>query len=287
MLQPLQHFAVAVYGLDERIYVIGGTDGSEVSSTIARYDPQINLWVELSDKPTPVSHSRAETLRGKIYIPGGEGSDNTVLDTFEVFDPRTQEWETLPNLPAPRSRYALASTEGRLYLFGGWDGTSYRDETFIYDLSLGEWMEGPALPTPRRNAGAAVIEGQIFVVAGEDASGALRTIEHYDPTRESLGAWTPAAPLPVAVPAPAVVSIFDNLLVFHPEQDELFSYTPRNDAWMKRPFPSDIDVSSRAAVLDARLYLFGEALADTPGTLTVYEADLDVYRTFIPSVPRP
>jgi hypothetical protein len=75
--------------------------------------------------------------------------------------------------------------------------------------------------------------------------------------------------------------------MFEPDDDDLFSYMPENDAWMQRTFPVDIDVSSRAIVLDTRLYLFGEPEGDTPGTLTLYEADLDVYRTFIPSVPRP
>ncbi|MFP4441250.1 MAG: kelch repeat-containing protein [Chloroflexaceae bacterium] len=287
MLQPLKHFAVAVYGLDERIYIIGGTAGSEVSDTVMRYDPQTDLWVELSTKPTPASHIHAATLRGKIYIPGGEGANGTVFDTFEAFDPRTQQWETLPDLPAPRSRYALATAEGRLYLFGGWDGTTFRDETFIYDPSLDEWNTGPSLSAPRQNAGAEAIKGQIFVVGGEDASGPLRIVERYDPTRNTRGAWTPAAPLPVAVAEPAVVPLIDNLLMFEPDDDDLFSYMPENDAWMQRTFPVDIDVSSRAIVLDTRLYLFGEPEGDTPGTLTLYEADLDVYRTFIPSVPRP
>jgi hypothetical protein len=287
MLQPLRHFAVAVYSVDDQIYVIGGLSGSAINSAVTRYDPNTNLWVELSAKPTPVSHVHAETLRGRIYIPGGEDSDGTVLDTFEAFDPRTQQWEKLPSLPAPRSRYALASAEGRLYLFGGWDGETYRTETFIYDLSLDEWLEGPPLPTPRRYAAASSIDDRIYVVGGEDESGSLRTVEHYDPTREELGIWTPAAPLPTPLANPAVASIINTLLVLHPEQHTLFSYTPQSDAWIQRHLPASIDVSSKMVALDTRLYLFGAPDADKPGTLTLYHVDLQTYHTFIPSITNP
>jgi DNA-binding CsgD family transcriptional regulator len=277
---PRRQEAFALAALDGRLYVIGGSGPGGASAAVDRYDSANDVWVALTEKPTPAGHIQAAAIGGHIYVPGGEGGDGRPLDVLEAYDPRSQVWETLPPLPAPRSRYALASVEGRLYLFGGWDGGRYCDEVFVYDPQARAWsVDEQRLPTPRRAASAGVVEGRIYVIGGEDERGALRVNERYDPTGDSGRRWESAAPLSVAVAAPAVVGILDVAYVFDPAQRLMLQYTPKTDSWAGVDIPAGIGVTSRATFLGTSVFVFGPPEGGEAGMLSEYKA---IFNTFLP-----
>jgi hypothetical protein len=222
---------------------------------------------------------QAVTIGGRIYIPGGEGQGGAVQTTFEAYDPRGKQWEELPKLPAPRSRYALAGFEGKLYLFGGWDGQQARGEVYQYDPQLKTWSELAAMPTARSNAGAAVVEDRIYVIGGENASGPLSVNERFDPTGSGAGAWESTVPLATPVASPALIATINSVLLFDPQQRNTTEYLPASDAW-RQPIevPTNIDVSSRAAGLGTKIFLFGPAAS---GMLSEYQA---TYSTLFPMI---
>jgi DNA-binding CsgD family transcriptional regulator/N-acetylneuraminic acid mutarotase len=282
MNQPRNHFATAAY--EGKIYVIGGSSETAATAIVERYDPNNDIWVTLNDKPTPASHIRAVTLRGRVYVPGGEDTAGSVLDSFEAYDPRSQQWQSLPPLPAPRSRYALASAEGLLYLFGGWDGDSSRNEVFIYDPDSQQWQTGEPMPTARQHAGAALVESRIYVVGGENADGPLQSNERYDPTQSEAGHWESAVPLPNAIANPAATEVVSTLLVFDPAAHLAWQYTPATDAWSKVAIPAATPLSGRVVPLRTSIFVFGPADDSQPGAVNEYET---VYSTFLPNISRP
>jgi DNA-binding CsgD family transcriptional regulator len=282
---PLAHacadFAVTTY--ENKLYIIGGRGATDASAAVNRYDPANDTPVSLNDLPQAVSHVHAVTIGGRIYVPGGEAADGSVLDVFQAYDPRSQQADSLPALPAPRSRYALASFEGQLYLFGGWDGADYRAEVFIYNPATEKWSQGAPMPTARRGAGAAVAGSQIYVIGGENASGPLQVNERYDPTGADGGRWESVAPLPTRVAAPALVGFSDviNLiLVFDSQTRSIYKYVPSPESWAKEGIREDITVSARAANLGTSVFIFGEA-SGASCTLSEYRA---LYTSFLPNL---
>ncbi|WP_322490299.1 LuxR C-terminal-related transcriptional regulator [Chloroflexus sp.] len=274
---PRDDFALTGYDLERRLYVIGGQrDGSTVA-TVDRYDPETNRWVTLTDKPTAVSHARAITLRGLIFVPGGEDSAGAVIDRLEIYDPREQRWYTGAALPAPRSRYTLAAWEGQLYLIGGWDGTSIRNEVFIYDPILDRWETGPALPQPRRNAGTAIASGRLYIIGGEGVNGPLRESARLEPSTDPNRRWIAIAPLPQPITRPATIALSSTLLVFDGERREGLTYDIAADAWSRTPLPPEAQVFPEAVLLDASIYFVGNRQAQ--GRLSEYRA---LYVIFIP-----
>lgn len=193
---PRAAFGIANIG--DQVFVIGGENKSGVLGLVERYDVRFTTWAELTSKPTPVTDVHAAMLGGKIYVPGGRTSSDPKAATkvFERYDPRTDQWERLPDLPAPRSAYALAALEGKIYLFGGWDGSSYRNEVFMYDPDRQAWSTRTPMPTARAYADAAVVQDSIFVLGGENQTGTLRSNESYTPAQEGAQPWTPKTPLP-------------------------------------------------------------------------------------------
>jgi DNA-binding CsgD family transcriptional regulator len=274
---PRDHFALTGYDLERRLYVIGGEQGGMVSAAVDRYDPETDRWVRLTDKPTAVSHARAITLRGRIFVPGGEDATGTVTDRLEIYDPREQRWYVGPSLPAPRSRYALVAWEGQMYLIGGWDGTSLRSEVFMYDPVRERWERGPALPQPRQNAGVAVAGGRLYIVGGEGIDGALRDSARLEPGNDPDQRWIATAPLPQAIARPVVVGLPSTLLIFDSERRQGLTYDIAADAWSQTPLPAEAQVSPDAVLLESNIYFVGDSRAE--GRLSEYRA---LYVVFIP-----
>jgi DNA-binding CsgD family transcriptional regulator len=285
---PRTHFAVVAYEYENRIYVIGGTGADGTSAAVSRYDPRSDTWVALDPKPTAVSHVGAMTVGGMIYVPGGEGSDGSVLDILEAYDPRSQQWSTLAAVPEPRSRYALASFEGKLYLFGGWDGQRPRSEVFLYDPASDTWEQGDPLSVPRSSAGAAVVGSRIHVIGGENETGPLTLHERYDPTRPYDQRWEHLSPLPMGVATPAVVGLANILVVFAPHQHTAMQYVPATDSWNRFAIPEGMVLSPAVASLFSSVFVFGEpdptgeaGGASTSVALHEYQA---IYTLFLPEI---
>jgi DNA-binding CsgD family transcriptional regulator len=227
--------AFAIATVNDVIYAIGGENEGGILASVARFDPQFATWTPLSNKPTAVADVHAVVLGGRIYVPGGRLSADSVniSRAFERYDPRTETWEALPPLPQPRSAYALAALEGKLYIFGGWDGAAYRAEVFEYDPDANRWRERTAMPTARAFAGAAVVENSVYVLGGENDSGKLNNNEAYSPAQEGAQPWTRHAPMPAAQShfgAAAALTIIHTIGGTTGDTQPL-KYNVRTDSW--------------------------------------------------------
>ncbi|GAC1548497.1 MAG: kelch repeat-containing protein [Herpetosiphon sp.] len=271
-------FAVADY--DNRLYVIGGGTLTGVSDATERFDPQSNTWVLLSAKPTPVKRVEAVTIGGRIYVPGGEQADGTILKIFEAYDPRNERWERLPDLPAPRSQYALAKVEGKLYMFGGWDGRQITGDVWSFDPAGLTWSKQSPLPTPRSNAGAAVLDNMVYVMGGETSKGAVRTNERYDASADGRSqSWSSALPLPAPMASPAVTTVVNQIVVFDALRHTALRYTQAEEKWSGVALPADTALSNRMAQLGTNLIVFGPLKDSGPVAVSQYEA---VYTRLLP-----
>lgn len=276
---PRDHFATAAFDLQQEIYVFSGVNATGVSASIDRYDPLNDLWVSLGEKPSPVQHISAATLRGKIYVPGGEDAAGEVRDLLEIYDPRERGWSSGPALPAPRSRYTLITWDGQLYLMGGWDGQQVRDEVFIFDPDTNRWSTGPTLPTPRQRAGAAVVSGRLYLIGGEGADGLVRDSARLDPGDNSVRGWSSIAPLPRAIEAPAVVTAAGALLVFDAELREGIQYNQTSDVWQSFAVPVEAVIASSAVTIEPNIYFITGASTPQPGAVGQYQT---IYTLFLP-----
>ncbi len=276
---PRDNFALAAFDLQGEIYLFGGASGAGVSASVDRYDPLNDRWVSLGEKPTPVQYAEAVTLRGKIYLPGGEDANGTVRDLLEIYDPRERAWSNGPPLPAARSRYTLLAWDGQIYLIGGWDGQQVRSEVFIFDPDANQWSAGPVLPSPRQRAGAVVANGRLYLVGGEDKAGPLRDCARLEPGDERERRWSTIVPLPQPMVAPATIAPFGSVQVFDVSQHEAFQYDHSADTWQLLPVADEALLASSTAMLESNIYFITEASDRQPGAVGRYQP---VYTIFLP-----
>ena len=55
---------------DRYAFAIGGQDGSEILSTVERYDPHSNAWILVAPLAIPLRFMTSISYRGKLYVFG-------------------------------------------------------------------------------------------------------------------------------------------------------------------------------------------------------------------------
>ena len=106
-------------------------------------------WVPGAPLNTARSNAAAVYLDGYIYVIGGTGSGELILNTVERYDMSSGQWDqSVASLDEPRSSAVAMVFDGKIHLISGIeeDGDS-EDEVYIYDPAINQWQEGRRSPT--------------------------------------------------------------------------------------------------------------------------------------------
>lgn len=159
------------------------------------------IWI--TNKPVlPSARSDlvAVSAVDKIFLIGGQSSNQTVLNDVLEFDPVFERYNTTRKvMPVPRYRHAGAAINTLIYVVGGitvYDGTPL-DTMDIYDILKDNWQSGVPMSIPRTDCAAAVLLGKLYVFGGYstnyDMSVSGTLVEMFDPSTNS---WTVRASMP-------------------------------------------------------------------------------------------
>ena len=213
IMEPRSSMAVATF--EDKIIIIGGRSNLGVLSSVEMYDPIVNAWSSLQEKPTAVYDALAVVIGEKVYVPGGVKEDGSLTNVVEVFNPRKNEWESCAELPVPLSAYGLAAYEGQIYLFGGWDSQKPLDSVWRYDPTTDTWHPGTPMPTARLKPAVLADAGKIYVMGGADGKVKLNTSESYSPyiELEKENPWKVEPDLPAKLSGYTAIKLYDKIAV--------------------------------------------------------------------------
>ena len=182
-----------------KIYVMGGYPASRVSSrTVQIYDIASNSWQLGPELPQPNNHGMAAAVDGKIYLIGGQITDDqqgaSAVSTVYELDPAVGAWVEKAPMPTARSGGVAVAYGGRIYVAGG--RVPRGNDFAAYDPSANQWEVLPILPSQRNHITGAAINGRIHIVGGRLGNGLSPqksdAHEVYDPQSRT---WTTAAPM--------------------------------------------------------------------------------------------
>jgi len=208
------HAAVAD---DQRIYVVGGSASNGFLGTIEVIDPDSGITELLTDQLIPRRYVNAILQDGNIYILGGVNPRRQYESAVEILDIRTGELTRGPDLPTPRRLSKAVLLENKIYVVGGEPQTSYHEReprvglVEVLDLDSNTWSEAPSLQTARDTAVVAA-DGSVYAIGGfAGDTGAMRTIESYDPSDMS---WQVLPDMPFNMSAHSAVAVDDQIFTF-------------------------------------------------------------------------
>ena len=123
-------------------------------STVMRYDPVTDQWLEMPPLPEPRSSLDAAVSDGKLYVFGGwqldgKSDDSHWHTTAWSLDLKNEgaSWTPIAEPPFQRRALSVAAHDGKLYVIGGMKengGPTTRVD--IYDPSSDSWIKGPPVP---------------------------------------------------------------------------------------------------------------------------------------------
>ena len=75
-------------------FAIGGQDGSEILSTMERYDPHTNAWMLVAPLAKPLRFMTSTSHKGKLYVFGGESTNDVSSAAYRLvsFSPVSNIW---------------------------------------------------------------------------------------------------------------------------------------------------------------------------------------------------
>jgi hypothetical protein len=135
-----------------KIYVMGGYPASRLTSrTVQIYDIASDRWELGPELPQPNNHGMAAAVNGKVYLIGGQTTDDqqgaTAVDMVYELDPARGTWVGKARMPTARSGGVAVVQGGKIYVAGG---RVPRGHDFaVYDPAADQWEVLPNLPCQR------------------------------------------------------------------------------------------------------------------------------------------
>ncbi|WP_265446661.1 S8 family serine peptidase [Acetivibrio straminisolvens] len=198
---PTPRTKVAVASFGNKIYAIGGFDGS-YSNKVEVFDLDITrkAWTTqctvggqtqtIKNMPTARCGAAAVEFNGYIYVVGGY-NDSGYLATVEKYDPVNNIWTTCSSMQYKRANLGLEVVEGKIYALGGYNGVDHLAVVEEYDPETNTWKKmtrsivSPGsgyVEEPRSSFGTAVVYSQIYIVGGENKGGYMNKAQKYVPS---------------------------------------------------------------------------------------------------------
>lgn len=159
---PTLPHPICAYGItafEGRLFLFGGWDGEELTSSILAYDPTLEQWKEMGMLPLAFEHLFAAVLNNKIYVAGYGGGVQTTSQLWAYYPNREPEqdevWEKRKDLPTSLKPLAMTALAGNLYLVG--ESLNPLDKKqqalWAYLEASDEWQKVAILPMPMGEEG--------------------------------------------------------------------------------------------------------------------------------------
>ena len=229
---------VGVAVLKNRLYAIGGYNGSERLNTVEEFDADTKQWRKVASMNCNRSAVGAVTVGQTIFVCGGFDGISS-LDTVEKYDTSDDTWKYAPSMSKSRSAAGVIHLDGKVYVLGGHNGLSIFESVECFDATKipVRWTEGRPMLSKRCRLGVATLNGKIYACGGYDGSSFLKSVEMYDPVANK---WKYVASMNVQRSRVALVANMGNLYAIGgydgmKNLSTVEMYSPEKDEWTYAP----------------------------------------------------
>lgn len=102
---------VSLITLDDKIFAVGGFDGTNRLRSAEFYNEEENAWVPVANMINPRSNFGVEVIDGQIIAVGGFNGFQTTFNV-EAYDSNSDEWYELRDMHVFRSALSCCVIKG-------------------------------------------------------------------------------------------------------------------------------------------------------------------------------
>ena len=197
-IAPLQRRrqALACAVVHDKVYAIGGFDGTSNLRSVERYDAGADAWRGVADMLQCRRGCAAAAINGQLIVVGG--SDATAVhSSVESYNMYSNVWTSLASMSTPRRLASAAVACGKLVVVGGWDGVRALSSCEAYVPETGAWESVAPMAQVRHGAAAVTAASKMYVLGGWDGVSSHR-LSSVEVLSADLSAWTAAPSLDCA-----------------------------------------------------------------------------------------
>jgi N-acetylneuraminic acid mutarotase len=294
---PYGRFGFGTASINDKIYVVGGTNGLGPIDQVVEYDPQTDNWTVKRSIPFPRTDFATAVWNDNIYILGGYNYGN-LYNKVDVYDPAGDTWDSLASMPEKLDLLTAQAVNGKIYALASyfvleydiasgrwWDtimvhsytdsatGEVYYDSSYSYIKTI--------LPEYRSRFyySTAVGNNNIYLLGGTSGPEYYPVVDVYSPLSNT---WTSAGNMMAPASGLAVDTINGNIYVLGGYdgmvQKRVRKYNPLTNVWEIRSDMLTPRGYLGAAILNNRIYAIGGANVFPLATVEEYQLDLDPKR---------
>lgn len=153
--------------IDGIIYLVGGTNGSEILNTVHCYNPVTERWFQRANMYEQRCYVSTAVLNGLLYAMGGHNGTQRIR-TVEVFDPSANQWSKLPDMNLARSDACATVHNGKIYIAGGLNDQVIENSVEVYDPIERTWSFVQPMSSPRTSLALVAYHGSLFALGGNN-----------------------------------------------------------------------------------------------------------------------
>ena len=228
MLPVLPQCSGVPTNINNDISYIGGLDRSTNRSTNKVITLLDNQWtIQYPNMTTARCHHAVVSYQHYTIVAGGEGEDESTLDTIEVFNCNNYQWTILStHLPRPM-KFINATTCNQSFIIAGYDGADGGSYSGIFIITMdnlvgteqenhftsssndhdNKWSE--LCHTPYFNTTIVPNTTPPVIIGGSQQRKAVNNISLYDDSSDS---WRTVSSLPISC-AKATVATINNIMI--------------------------------------------------------------------------
>ena len=265
---PRTGFGIASF--NNKIYIMGGSDGKAYINTVEEYDPVRKTWVMKANMKQFAKNIKLAVANNKIYSIGGFDGNN-FLKTIDEYDPSTDSWITKTTLPYDNWMIGgVAAVNNKIYIMGG----NYNNIIMEYDPVANTLQTKATPPISICAFDCTVLGGKIYLIGINIGNGDYPyRVEEYNPATDN---WTPRTNVPIYESTGFRTITFNNkIYVFFNNTllNQIAIYDPLTGSWAIDGNMPQLRSTFEIAGCEGKIYVVSGTCTgdlDVTGTVEVY-----------------
>lgn len=180
----------ALWGCGEETIVIELSPNFQAANDQSAREGDVLVMIEdatlFSEKTTEVDWENNVSETAVDYTPSPPASGAVILENLP-------SWTALTSGASVRRGHIAIESGGKMYVFGGYDGGSYLNDMWEYDIAGDSWTALTSGATGRSLHTGILYNGKIYIFGGFNGSSTLNDVWEYDISGDSWTALTSGA----------------------------------------------------------------------------------------------
>lgn len=165
---------------NNRLYALGGHNGQQRLRTAECYNIETDSWSYIADMTIARSNASACLHDDKIFIAGGQITDQFIQSSVEFYKPQDDTWTFVTPMHVPRMSFALVSYKSYLMAIGGCNGLGFTKTVERYNSLHSNWSLCSSMLHKRSSFAPIIIDDKLMVVGGYNGFVTMKNCEYFN-----------------------------------------------------------------------------------------------------------